>query len=460
VKDELVRIFGGVSGDLDAHASDSTENEPRRPAFVVEAVREEQVGALLRLANERGVPVTPKVTGQNVAGLAIPAEGGIVLDLRKLDAIEVDPDNMVAWIGPGVSWARLKEEAAAHGLVLGFPLAPPDASVLACALMDGLSTMALAHGSFADWVHGVVAYLADGTRVVTGSAAISGRPLSRGPLPDLTGLFVNWFGATGVVVKLGLALWPKRAHRRRDVVPCPSFDAGIRLLRAGGRTGLFDDLGGLGWPAAKWALGVERLGPRDPDEPELYVVADYSSDDERELKRRTERLRALAREAETGPPIPVDDLLAIAPDLEAFADLPTRLGFLLDHPGGGLTWVGTYGPMERLSEGAGTGARLLEEAGHPPLVVTRPMKGGHFAVLRFIERFDRRDPAEVARVRALNVTLARALLDLGFVPYKCPDVLLDEVLARMDPGFRDLMLRVKRMIDPNGILNPERWRLG
>lgn len=460
MREELERIFGSVSTDVEPHASDCTENPPRRPAFVVEATREEQVGALLRLASARGVPVTPKATGQNVAGLAIPAEGGIVLDLRRLDAIEVDAENMVAWIGPGVSWQRLKEEAGRRGLVVGFPLAPPDASVLACALMDGLSTMALAHGSFGDWVHGVVAYLADGTRVVTGSAAVSGRPLSRGPLPDLTGLFLNWFGATGVVVRLGLALWPKRAHRHRDVVACPSVEAAVRLLRAGGRTGLFDDLGGLSWPAAKWALGVERLGARDPAEPEVYVVADYAADDARDLALRARRLRALARDAGAEAPVPVEDLLRLAPGLEAFSELPVRLGFLVDHAGGGLSWVGTYGPAEKLVEGAGTGMRVLEAAGHPPLLVTRPMKGGHFAVLRFIERFDRRDPAAVERVRATNVALARALLDLGFVPYKCPGVLLDEVLPRMDPGFRDLMLRVKRLMDPAGILNPERWRLG
>ncbi|MGQ0615033.1 MAG: FAD-binding oxidoreductase [Planctomycetaceae bacterium] len=459
MRHELEAIFGQVSTDGAPHARDATENPPRTPSFVVQAAREEQVGELLKLASARGVPVTPKVTGQNIGGLAIPAEGGIVLDLRLLDGVEIDPHNMVAWIGPGVSWAKLKAAAAEAGLVLGFPLAPPDASVLACALMDGLSTMALAHGSFGDWVSGVVAYLADGTRVVTGSAAVSGRPLSRGPLPDLTGLFLNWFGSTGVVVKLGLALWPRRAHRRREVIACPDLASGVRLLRAGGRAGLFDDLGALGWPAAHWALGVGDPGPRDPAEPELYCIAEYAADEPDEIEQKARRLGALAREAGAEPPIPVADLLALAPDLAPFAELPTRLGFLMDHPGGGLTWVGTYGPLERLEEGARAGTALLERAGHPPQVVMRPMKGGHFAVLRFIERFDREDAAATERVRALNVEVARALLDLGFVPYKCPDVLLDEVLRRMDPGFRDLLVRIKRAVDPAGILNPERWRL-
>ncbi|MGH7163060.1 MAG: hypothetical protein ACREID_06225, partial [Planctomycetota bacterium] len=192
-----------------------------------------------------------------------------------------------------------------------------------------------------------------------------------------------------------------------------------------------------------------------PAEPELYVLADYGADDPRDLKLRRERLEALS----PSRPIPVSDLVGIAPGLRPLAELPARLNFLLDHEGGGLTWVGTFGPLEKLEEGARAGARLLEEAGHPPLVVSRPMKGAHYAVLRFIVRFDRKDPRAVESVRALNVAVGRALLDLGYVPYKCPGTLLDEVLARMDPGFRDLMLRVKRAVDPGGVLNPERWRL-
>jgi FAD/FMN-containing dehydrogenase len=153
--------------------------------------------------------------------------------------------------------------------------------------------------------------------------------------------------------------------------------------------------------------------------------------------------------------MPVGDLVKLAPDLAPFAELPARFGFLVDHEGGGLTWVGTFGPMEKLEEGAAKGTKLLEEAGHPPLVVMRPMKGGHYAVLRFIERFDHTQPEPV---RELNVKLARALMDLGYVPYKCPETLRDEVLERLDPGFVDLMGRLKRAVDPQGILNPDRWR--
>jgi FAD/FMN-containing dehydrogenase len=49
-------------------------------------------------------------------------------------------------------------------------------------------------------------------------------------------------------------------------------------------------------------------------------------------------------------------------------------------------------------------------------------------------------------------------MDLGYVPYKIPETLRDEVLERLDPGFRELMGRLRRAVDPQGILNPDRWR--
>ena len=227
-------------------------------------------------------------------------------------------------------------------------------------------------------------------------------------------------------------------------------------MRKGSTLGLFDDLACLGWPAAKWAFGLDKLDPRDPKEPEAYVIADFGAITREDLDFRIRRLKRIS----PVEPIPAKQLIRLAPDLAPFAELPTRLDFLMDHPGGGLSWVGTYGPMDRLAEGARAGIQLMERHGFPPLMVSRPMRGGHFSILRFIERFDRSDEAETARVREVNIELGRTLMDLGFVPYKCPEILYDEVFERLDPGFVHLMRTLKRAVDPKGILNPDRWRLG
>ena len=98
----------------------------------------------------------------------------------------------------------------------------------------------------------------------------------------------------------------------------------------------------------------------------------------------------------------------------------------------------------------------MKEAGFPPLAVIRPMKGGHYAVLRFIERFDK--ATQTDSVRDLNVALGAALMELDYVPYKCPAGLYEELNRRLDPGYLTLMQRLRDTMDPNGILNPERWQ--
>jgi len=147
----------------------------------------------------------------------------------------------------------------------------------------------------------------------------------------------------------------------------------------------------------------------------------------------------------------------VEPRFEKFADLPARLDFLMDHPGGGISWVGTYGPVSRWEEGIKRGMAIMEERGWPPIVVTRPMLGGHFGVLRFIELFDKKDPESVRRVAEVNHALAEAVIELGFFPYKTPGWVLARHRDKIDPGFLGLLDKVRRALDPNGVLNPGKW---
>jgi FAD/FMN-containing dehydrogenase len=153
----------------------------------------------------------------------------------------------------------------------------------------------------------------------------------------------------------------------------------------------------------------------------------------------------------------VEDLVKLVPRYAKLAELPTTLDFLLDHPGGGLTWVGAYGPGGRWLEGAEKGLQLLEEFGFPPFLVARPMNGGHFYVLRFVVCFDKGDLDEVERVRAVMGRTADLVLDHDYVPYKASADAARRILARAHPGFVELWRRVRGLLDPDGRMNPGRW---
>lgn len=452
---------------LAAYSSDITENPAGHAELAVKPTSAEQVQDIVKLAAEQGIPLTPAVARMNVGGLAIPGRGGVVVDLSDMDRVlDLDREGMYALIEPGVTWAQMRDLLGreAPELTISYPLAPPYTSVLANFLMDGLGNLSLRHGSAGEQIAGVEAVMPDGTMVRTGACAISPAWFSRGPVPDLTGLFVNWQGSTGIVTKLAAQLWPSPLLTRRLFVFVEALEGVWDLMRELTRRDLCRDLSGITWPTAKMLFGIERPLTNEPGEPVIFVGLDVGGWDEEELGWRERAVRrVVAEHAGRGLPVgailSIDELVEVAPSLGRFAEFPMTLDFLLDHPGGGLTWVGTYGPTAGWDEGARRCYDLMVERGFPPLLVTRPMKGGHYGVLRMITCFDKHDAAEVEEVGRLNADLLGICLELGFVPYKAPGWAVAAMHRRADRGYLRLLEQVKACLDPQGIMNPGRWGL-
>src|SRR5260221_9761656 len=107
--DELVAVVGAehvvTSADgVDPYLHDITEHPGGRADVVVRPGSRSEVIEVVAVAAAAGASITPIVSGYNVAGIAIPREGGIVLDLTRLTGIEVDRDTMGAVVEPGVTF--------------------------------------------------------------------------------------------------------------------------------------------------------------------------------------------------------------------------------------------------------------------------------------------------------------------------------------------------------------------
>jgi FAD/FMN-containing dehydrogenase len=453
---------------LAPYREDFTEADPRDPSAVAFATTTEEVQAIVREAGRTRTPLTARVAGTNVGGLAIPAQGGVVLDLSRMDRVlAVHEEDMVAVIEPGVTQIGLKEHLARAGLPLtfGFSLAPPDTSVLANALLGGLTNRSLKYGDQADWISGLEVVLADGSLARTGAWSLVDLPFGRVPFPDLTGLFVAWQGTTGIATKMAFQLWPLHPCTRRLFVLAYSARGTFEAMRRLCRLEICDDIGGLSWVSGRMILGVKRPDPAiAPGEPAFFLYIDLTGEDEEELALKERLLtRCVRAVAATGErfedPLDVPTLVKLSPPMSKFAEFPTELDFLTKHGGGGLTWMGTYGPLSRFVEAAEAGMAAMVARGFPPLVVSRAMRGGHFGVLRFISIFDKADAAEVARVRELNAELLELVTARGFIMYKTPIWAWERLRPRLDPGAVELMRRVRKMMDPEGILNPDKLPL-
>jgi FAD/FMN-containing dehydrogenase len=91
----------------------------RRPAVIVRVADAGDVSAVVSLARETGLELAVRGGGHSVAGHSV-TEGGIVLDLRDLTALEVDAEARTAWAGAGLTARDVSTAAAAHGLAIGF----------------------------------------------------------------------------------------------------------------------------------------------------------------------------------------------------------------------------------------------------------------------------------------------------------------------------------------------------
>ncbi|MEA3018518.1 MAG: glycolate oxidase [Actinomycetota bacterium] len=462
--DDLVAIVGAEhvitsAPGIDPYLTDITEHPGGRADVVVRPGTRDEVVAVVAWAAASQMPITPIVAGYNVAGIAIPRDGGIVLDLTRLQGIEVDRDAMVVIVEPGVTFEQLKNhlDRECPELVYTYPFAPPFTSVMANALLDGLNNLSMRHGAMGKWITGVEAVLADGTIVRTGSGAVVDSWFGRAPLPDLTGLFVSTQGTTGIVLRAGLALLPRPAHRRRWFAFAWSLGDAYNAMRELARTGSFDDVGLMTWPAAKLLFGATEGLVRADDEPLAFLFIDITGASAPELDARVLLGREILDDAGIDSVFEVEQLVKLLPSMSKLAELPTTLDFLLDFPGGGLTWVGSYGPGATWLAGAEAGLALLETHGFPPFLVARPMDGGRYYVLRFVACFDKGDAEEVDRVREVMGRLADCVLDHGYVPYKASADAARRILARADPGFVELWTRVRGWLDPDGRMNPGRW---
>ena len=128
--DKLIDL---ISYSYDASAYDN------RPDCIVWATSTEQVSQILGLANRERIPIAPRGAGTGLCGNAVPAKGGIVLDLSRMNKIlNISiPDRLVV-VQPGVVYDDLQSALEPQGFFY-----PPDpASGKVCTLGGNLATNA------------------------------------------------------------------------------------------------------------------------------------------------------------------------------------------------------------------------------------------------------------------------------------------------------------------------------
>jgi len=455
--EELQRIVGAefvsnASADLYIYSQDMTENEPHWPDFVVMPESVAHVQEILRLANRERIPVTLFVAGANIGGLTIPLKGGISLDLKRMNrVVDVNEIEMYAVLEPGVTFGHLKAYLTKNHpqLTYSYPLAPPYTSVMCNALLMGMGDLGVRYGIASDMINGLEVVLPTGEVVKVGSCAVSDSWFGRAPLPDVAGLFIGWQGATGVVTKIAVQLWPRPKYVQAANITTYDMGATFRFTRRIVRMRILDEIFINPYDTMK-VLVARNTGPfqRLPGEPEFVVMTALSANSENELKAKLALRDEVIKEEFR------DSKVEVTPWEQT--DYPLRGHIEVPGPGG-LTWVGTYGPPSRWEEAMAKAYKIMDKYGFPRIVFIRPLREGHFSMFRPIVPFNKANAEEIERVRQCMGELTAMALEMGFVPYKAPDWSVKMMAQRADPNWVELLRRVKKVLDPNDIMNPGRW---
>lgn len=180
------------------------------PEIVVLPGDVEQVSAVVTAAKQAKVPIIPRGSGTGLAGGAVPAEGGIVLSLARLNRIlKIDLENQMAVVEPGVVNLDITRAVAEHGLFY----APDPSSQAACSIGGNVANNSggphtLAYGVTTNHVLGVEVVLDDGQIIWLGGE------VPDTPGYDLCGVFVGSEGTMGIVTKVAVRLMRKRESVR------------------------------------------------------------------------------------------------------------------------------------------------------------------------------------------------------------------------------------------------------
>jgi 4-cresol dehydrogenase (hydroxylating) len=218
----------------DAYSPFFGEEEERMASAAVAPATTEEVQAVVRIANEHGVPLYPISTGRNLGygGSAPVLTGSVVLDLKRMNRVlEVSESNAFALVEPGVSYFDLHKHIEDKGLKVWIDCPDPGwGSVIGNALDGGAGWTAWPFRDHFGAHCGMEVVLPNGDLVRTGMGAMpnskSWQHNKWGYGPWVDGLFRQ--SNMGVVTKMGFWLMPRpqayisgtaRVYRHKDVIP-------------------------------------------------------------------------------------------------------------------------------------------------------------------------------------------------------------------------------------------------
>lgn len=187
-------------------ASNNPQSKTSMPDAVVFVENIEQVQKIVQIANKQMTPIICRGAGTNTVGACVATHGGIILNFSKMNKIlQINPENMTARVQPGVIVGDLQKEVEKSGLFY-----PPDPSNLKVSTIGGsiaqnsAGARCFKYGATKDYIIDMLVVTANGQLIRTGSNTIKNATGY-----NLGSIFIGSEGTLGIVVEATVKLIPK-----------------------------------------------------------------------------------------------------------------------------------------------------------------------------------------------------------------------------------------------------------
>ncbi|KGN37192.1 FAD-linked oxidase [Knoellia subterranea KCTC 19937] len=410
------------------------------PCACVRAESPDHVQVAVRWAASHGIPVVPRGAGSGLSGGASAVEGGLVISLERMTAIEIDPAARCAVVEPGTFNADVKKAAAEHGLWY-----PPDPSSFEiCSIGGNVATNAgglccVKYGVTTDYVLGLDVVLADG-RLIT----LGGKRIKDVAGLSLLKLFVGSEGTLGIVTRATLRLIPAQLAPSTLVATFDSVRAAADAVVAMGRVVRASMVELMDKPTVNQ---VEDFAPMGLDRDRaLLIVQSDAPEGAREQEMAI--IEMACRDAGSVDVFVTHDAAEGAQFVQA-----RRLAFPAAEAAGSLLLEDVGVPVPLLPDLVARVEQIGVERGVDVVCVAHAGDGNTHPIVMY----DAADPDSTQRARAAFDDILTAAIELGGTitgEHGVGRLKRDALPAMLGPDIMELNQRVKDALDPQGILNP------
>lgn len=451
--DELRAIVGeanvlSAASLMEPYSHDESPMPKTLPDLVVKPECTDEVSRIVRVCADIGVPVVPRGLGTGLTGGAIAVTGGVVVSLERMNKIlEIDEVNLMAIAEPGVVTGDLHRAVEARGLFY-----PPDpASLDSCSFGGNIAENAggprtLKYGVTRNYVTGIEAVLPSGDVIRYG-----GKVLKNSTGYDLPHLFMGSEGTLGIITQATVKLIPKPPASIDLLVPFDDFRAAaeavtevVRAKRIVPSVVEFMDLASV--LCSQRAIGKEL--PFTPAEAQLLIQIDGFTNDIVEAQAEVVGEICLEKGA-------LDVLAATSPQDRERLWKARRIVLEAAKSEGSKTELqDVVVPRSRIPELLVGAREICEARGIPLMSIGHAGDGNvHFMIYNKDvpdDKWDAEFPGLLREIMMLSLRLDGAIAgEHGIGSYKL--AYLSHALGKAE---REMMRRVKSVMDPKNIMNP------